>query len=70
MHNSHVSGKDCWSKTLSDALNVLVNCKGGKKLHAQQYESSKGVFLTTKFNPGGFRVYCYNFGVSGHMAWD
>ena len=59
-----------WPKTLSASLNVLVNWKVGKRHPAQKYESSQVVALTTKGNPGGFRGYFYNFGKSGHMAWD
>ena len=29
MHKSYVNGKNIWPKTLSDALPVLVNWKGG-----------------------------------------
>ena len=57
MHNSYVNGKDRWPKTMPAALNVIVNWKGGKMPPVQQYESSEGVALTTKDNPGGFRGY-------------
>ena len=60
MQNSYVNSKDHLPKTLSTALNMLLNWKWGKL----------GVALTTKGNPGGFRGYCYNCGKCGHMAWD
>ena len=31
MHKSYVNGKDRWTKTLSSALNVLLNWKWGKR---------------------------------------
>ena len=68
MHNIYVNGEDRCPKTLYFALNVLVNCKWGRRPPAQQYESREGVAITTKGNPGGFRGDCYNCGESGHMA--
>ena len=67
---SYVNGEECWPKILSAALNVLVNWKGKKSPPAQQYKSSKGIYLTTKVNTGGFRSACYNCGKSRHMARD
>ena len=69
-HNSYVNGEDYWNKTLSAALNMLVNWKGGKKYPEQQYEYNKGMGLTTKANTRGFRGDFQNCGKSGHMAWD
>ena len=70
MHNRYVNGKYHWHKTLTSALNVLVNCKGGKRLPSQQYEFKEGLDLTTKVNPVGFRKDCYSCGNSGHMSRD
>ena len=67
IQNSYVNGKDLWTKTISDALNVLVNWKGGKRPPIQQYESSEGVALTTKRKSGGFKGNCYKRGKYGHM---
>ena len=39
MHNSYVNDEERWTKTLADALNVLVNWKGGERPPAQKYES-------------------------------
>ena len=63
-------GKDRWTKTLPDVLNFIVNWKGGKRPHTQQYEFREGVTLTTKGNLGGFKGDCYNCGKYGHMAWE
>ena len=57
MHTIYINGKDYCPKTLSDALDVLVNWKVGKRPPAQQYESRNLVALTTKRNPSGFRGY-------------
>ena len=57
MYNSYINGEDHCPKTLADALNVIVNWKRGSRYSAQQYKTSKGVALTTKVNPGGFRLY-------------
>ena len=70
IQDSYVNGKDPFPKTLPDTLNALVNWKGGERPPEQQYEYSKGVDLTTKGNPGGFRGYCYGFKKSGHMDQD
>ena len=70
IQNSYVNGKDLWTKTISDALNVLVNWKGGKRPPIQQYESSEGVALTTKRKSGGFKGDCYKHGKYGHMDQD
>ena len=67
MHNIYVNGKDHCPKTLSAALNVLVNCKVGKRPTAQYYESRNGVSLKNKGNHSGFRGECYNLGKSGLM---
>ena len=57
MHKSYVNGKYRWTKKPSATLNMLVKRKGGKRLPAQQYESSKGVAIETKENTGGFKGY-------------
>ena len=54
MYNSYLKIKNSWTKTLSDALNVLVNCKGGESPFVHSSESREGVALTTKGNHGGF----------------
>ena len=67
-HNSYVNGKDRWHKTMLSALNVIVNWKGGKSPPVKQYESIKGVAMTTKGNTGGFKGDCYNFWKYSNMA--
>ena len=62
MNNSYINGKERWPRTLSAALNALVNWKGEKIPPAQKYGSREGVFMTTKGNLGGFRGDCYNSG--------
>ena len=40
MHNSYVNGEYPWPKTLSSALNVIVNWKGGRGiLHSRMNPS-------------------------------
>ena len=56
MHISYVNGEDRWPKKLSDAWNLLVNWKEGKRPPTHQYESSKGVELKTKGNLISLRV--------------
>ena len=48
MHNSYVNSEELCLKTLSAALNVLANCKGGKRPSSQKYEARKDVALITK----------------------
>ena len=55
MHNIYVKGNTRWPKTLSAALDMLVNCKGGKRPPVQNYGSREGFDLKTKGNLGGFR---------------
>ena len=70
MHNIYTNVEDRWTKTLSAAFVVLVNCKRGYRYPAQKYKFSNGVVITTKRNPGRFRRGCYNYGKSRHIAWD
>ena len=44
MHRRYINGKERWNKTLSSALDKIVNRKGGNIS-----------YLTTKRNPGSFR---------------
>ena len=55
MHNSYVNDEDCRTKALSTSMNVLVNWKGGERPPVHQYESSKGIYMTNKYNPGRFK---------------
>ena len=70
MQTRYVNGEDRWSKTLLDAMDVLVNWKGGKRPPKKNYEFSEGIALKTKFNPSGFRGDCYNCGNSRHISRD
>ena len=55
MHKSYVIGEYRWPKTLSSALNVIVNWKWGNRPTEEKYEYKEGVTLTTKVNIGRFR---------------
>ena len=55
VYNSYVNGKDCFPKTLSAMLNVIVKCKGDNRPPVLHYESREGIALTTKGNIGEFR---------------
>ena len=70
MYNNYVNGYNCQTKTMSSALNVLVNWKGGKRPPTQNYEYIKVIALTNKGNTERFRGDYYNSGKYGHMVWD